>query len=80
MRAAVTVTFHAGKPGLWIAPGKAHAGEVETIEIGIPRGSPDETKIGLIGPSVFDLLPRRAASSTKFLERPRADRRAARAG
>jgi NAD(P)H-hydrate epimerase len=67
VRAAVTVTFHAGKPGLWIAPGKAHAGEVETIEIGIPRGSPKETKVGLIAPSVFDLLPRRAASSTKFL-------------
>jgi ADP-dependent NAD(P)H-hydrate dehydratase / NAD(P)H-hydrate epimerase len=67
VRAAVTVTFHAGKPGLWIAPGKAHAGEVETIEIGIPRGSPKDTKVGLIGPAVFDLLPRRSASSTKFL-------------
>ncbi len=67
VRAAITVTFHAGKPGLWIAPGKAHAGEVETIEIGIPRGSPKDTKVGLIGPAVFDLLPRRSASSTKFL-------------
>ena len=67
VRATVTVTFHAGKPGLWIAPGKAHAGEVETIEIGIPRGSPQDTEIGLIGPAVFGLLPRRAASSTKFL-------------
>jgi hydroxyethylthiazole kinase-like uncharacterized protein yjeF len=67
VRATVTVTFHAGKPGLWIAPGKAHAGEVETIEIGIPRGSPKDTKVGLIGPAVFDLLPRRAAPSTKFL-------------
>jgi hydroxyethylthiazole kinase-like uncharacterized protein yjeF len=67
VRAAVTVTFHAGKPGLWIAPGKAHAGEVETVEIGIPRGWPKDTKVGLIGPAVFDLLPRRAASSTKFL-------------
>jgi hydroxyethylthiazole kinase-like uncharacterized protein yjeF len=67
VRAALTVTFYAGKPGLWIAPGKAHAGEVETIEIGIPRGSPKETKVGLVGPAVFDLLPRRSASSTKFL-------------
>jgi hydroxyethylthiazole kinase-like uncharacterized protein yjeF len=67
VRAAVTVTFHAGKPGLWIAPGKAYAGEVETIEIGIPRGSPKDTKVGLIGSAVFDLLPRRSASSTKFL-------------
>jgi ADP-dependent NAD(P)H-hydrate dehydratase / NAD(P)H-hydrate epimerase len=66
VRAVATVTFHAGKPGLWIAPGKTHAGEVHTIEIGIPRGFPDDTTIGLIGPSVFGLLPRRGASSTKF--------------
>jgi len=29
--AAVTVTFHAAKPGLWIRPGKTHAGDVRTI-------------------------------------------------
>jgi hydroxyethylthiazole kinase-like uncharacterized protein yjeF len=66
VRAAATATFHAGKPGLWIAPGKTHAGTVETIEIGIPRGAPGATTIGLIGPSVLDALPRRKASSTKF--------------
>jgi hydroxyethylthiazole kinase-like uncharacterized protein yjeF len=79
--AAVTVTFHAAKPGLWIHPGKAHAGKVETIDIGIPRGAPDGTDrradapggdgrgsvaIGLIGPTVLDALPRRGADSTKF--------------
>ncbi len=26
VRAVATATFHAGKPGLWIAPGKQHAG------------------------------------------------------
>jgi hydroxyethylthiazole kinase-like uncharacterized protein yjeF len=67
VRAAVTVTFHAGKPGLWIAPGKVHAGEVHTIDIGIPRGSPDDTTIGLIEPSVLGLLPRRKAASTKLI-------------
>jgi hydroxyethylthiazole kinase-like uncharacterized protein yjeF len=66
VRAAVTATFHAGKPGLWIAPGKTHAGTVETIEIGIPRGWPGPATIGLIAPSVFELLPRRGTSSTKF--------------
>jgi ADP-dependent NAD(P)H-hydrate dehydratase / NAD(P)H-hydrate epimerase len=77
VRATVTVTFHAAKPGLWIRPGKAHAGEVETIDIGIPRGAPGTTgsgargasraaAIGLIEPAVLDLLPRRGASSTKF--------------
>jgi ADP-dependent NAD(P)H-hydrate dehydratase / NAD(P)H-hydrate epimerase len=67
VRAAVTTTFHAGKPGLWIAPGKAHAGEVRTIDIGIPRGSPVEATIGLIEASVLDRLPCRGASSTKFI-------------
>ena len=36
VRADTTVTFHAAKPGLWIAPGKACAGAVEVIDIGIP--------------------------------------------
>jgi NAD(P)H-hydrate epimerase len=39
---------------------------VQRIDIGIPRGAPDETEIGLIDPSVLGLLPRRGASSTKF--------------
>ncbi len=67
VRATATATFHTDKPGLWIAPGKTHAGTVETIEIGIPRGWPGETQIGLIAPSVFAKLPRREPSSTKFL-------------
>ena len=29
VRAAATATFHRAKPGLWIAPGKAHAGAVD---------------------------------------------------
>ena len=39
VRADATVTFHAAKPGLWISPGKDHAGEVTVIDIGIP-GAP----------------------------------------
>ena len=66
VRATHTVTFHAPKSGLWIAPGKAHAGEVELIDIGIPRGAPCATTIGLIDSSVLLALPRREASSTKF--------------
>jgi hydroxyethylthiazole kinase-like uncharacterized protein yjeF len=64
--AAVTVTFHAAKPGLWIMPGKGHAGEVHTIEIGIPRGAPLRAQIGLTDASVRERLPKRAADSTKF--------------
>ena len=66
VRASVTVTFHAAKPGLWIRPGKAHAGVVETIDIGIPRGAPGQAAIGLLEPSVLALLAPRDASSTKF--------------
>ena len=40
MRAAVTATFHGSKIGLHVNPGKAHAGRVEVVDIGIPRGAP----------------------------------------
>ncbi|HUE28150.1 MAG TPA: NAD(P)H-hydrate dehydratase, partial [Solirubrobacteraceae bacterium] len=66
VRAHATVTFHAGKPGLWIAPGKDHAGEVSVIEIGIPDGGPAEPTIGMIGERVTDGIPRRGRESTKF--------------
>jgi ADP-dependent NAD(P)H-hydrate dehydratase / NAD(P)H-hydrate epimerase len=68
VRATVTVTFHAAKPGLWIHPGKACAGRVQTIDIGIPRGASAlaGAAVGLIGPAVLAGLPRRGAASTKF--------------
>jgi ADP-dependent NAD(P)H-hydrate dehydratase / NAD(P)H-hydrate epimerase len=64
--AVCTATFHRPKPGLWIAPGKQHAGDVHVVEIGIPRGDPVPTGCGLIGEGVFDLVPRRDAGATKF--------------
>jgi NAD(P)H-hydrate epimerase len=66
VRACRTVSFHAGKPGLWIRPGKEHAGEVEVVDIGIPRGAPMGATVGLLERSVGQLLPRREASGTKF--------------
>jgi ADP-dependent NAD(P)H-hydrate dehydratase / NAD(P)H-hydrate epimerase len=66
VRARTTVTFHTAKPGLWIHPGKAHAGAVEVLDIGIPRGGPHDADVGLIAPAVLGLLPRRTAVSTKF--------------
>ena len=38
--ALVTATFHGSKVGLHVNPGKEHAGRVEVVEIGIPRGAP----------------------------------------
>jgi len=66
VQAAATATFHAGKPGLWIAPGKSYAGDVRTVEIGIPPGGPASASIGLIEPRVVDLVPTRGHDSTKF--------------
>ncbi len=62
-----TVTFHCAKPGLWLAPGKAHTGEVTIVDIGIPTGDlPVEISVGLITQAVLDAVPRRGADSNKF--------------
>jgi NAD(P)H-hydrate epimerase len=66
VRADATATFHAGKPGLWIAPGKSLAGDVTVIDIGIPAGAPALPQIGLIGERVRDEIPNRGSESTKF--------------
>jgi NAD(P)H-hydrate epimerase len=66
VHAVATATFHRGKPGLWIHPGKAYAGTVEVIEIGIPRGGPAKPEVGLVGAGVLRDMPRRDSSSTKF--------------
>ena len=64
--ATATATFHAAKPGLWIAPGKAHAGDLRVIDIGIPPGGPVDPSIGLIEDPVTDSVPRRGTESNKF--------------
>ncbi len=66
VRASATATFHAAKPGLWIAPGKGHAGDVRVIDIGIPPGGPADPQIGLIADRVTEAIPRRGRESTKF--------------
>ncbi|MGH2761339.1 MAG: NAD(P)H-hydrate dehydratase [Thermoleophilaceae bacterium] len=66
VRAAVTATFHGPKLGLYVEPGKGHAGEVEAIEIGIPRGAPSARRAGLISERVLVLYPRRPRSGSKF--------------
>ncbi len=69
VRAGLTVTFQASKLGLWVAPGKAHAGRVEVVDIGIPpagEGRPSAPDAGLIQPSVLEALPRRSPYGNKF--------------
>jgi NAD(P)H-hydrate epimerase len=64
--ASVTATFHAAKVGLYVDPGKEHAGRVEVIEIGIPRGGPEPERAGLIGAAVLEEVPPRPRAGTKF--------------
>jgi ADP-dependent NAD(P)H-hydrate dehydratase / NAD(P)H-hydrate epimerase len=68
VHAVATATFAAAKPGLWINPGKAHAGAVRVIDIGIPPGAPVEpADVGLIhDASALALVPRRRPGWTKF--------------
>lgn len=66
VKAAVTTTFHAPKLGLYVTPGKYCTGRVEVIEIGIPSDAETGATVGLIDPTVLELLPRRTASTTKF--------------
>ncbi len=61
-----TAAFHKAKLGAWIRPGKEYAGEVETVDIGIPRGGPASPEAGLITSRVLREVPRRGAASTKF--------------
>jgi ADP-dependent NAD(P)H-hydrate dehydratase / NAD(P)H-hydrate epimerase len=66
VRATATATFHAAKPGLYVHPGKAHAGAVHVIPIGIPDGAPVAPRAWLVGDGVLRGLPGRSADSTKF--------------
>ena len=66
VRAAATATFHGPKIGLYVAPGAFHAGEVEVVEIGIPRGAPGAAGAGLISDRVLELVPPRTREGSKF--------------
>jgi ADP-dependent NAD(P)H-hydrate dehydratase / NAD(P)H-hydrate epimerase len=66
VRADATATFHGSKVGLHVEPGKSHAGRVEVVEIGIPRGAPGASAAGLISERVLDLYPRRGRTGSKF--------------
>jgi NAD(P)H-hydrate epimerase len=68
VQALATATFGAAKPGLWINPGKAHAGAVRVVDIGIPPGAPvPPPSVGLIhDAALLALVPRRRAGWTKF--------------
>jgi ADP-dependent NAD(P)H-hydrate dehydratase / NAD(P)H-hydrate epimerase len=66
VRAQLTATFHGSKVGLHVEPGRSHAGDVEVVEIGVPRGAPAPRSAGLISERLLELYPRRARSGSKF--------------
>ncbi len=66
VRAHVTATFHGPKVGLYVEPGKTHAGRVEVIEIGIPRSAPEPAVAGLISGRALGLVPARERGGNKF--------------
>ena len=61
--ADVTVTMHAPKVGVAVAPGRFHAGEVEVADIGIPPG---QTRHRLVTEEILELVPRKHATDTKY--------------
>jgi NAD(P)H-hydrate epimerase len=63
VRAARTVTFHAPKVGLAVAPGRFHAGEVEAADIGLALS---ETRHMRVSGRILELVPRRGPSDNKY--------------
>ena len=61
--ADLTVTFHAPKVGLAVAPGRFHAGEVVVADIGL---RPAETRHGRATAALLERVPRRGARDTKY--------------
>jgi ADP-dependent NAD(P)H-hydrate dehydratase / NAD(P)H-hydrate epimerase len=63
VRADSTVTFHARKVGLVVAPGRFHAGEVEVADIGL---APGRTRHEHVTGDILTEIPRRGPSDNKY--------------
>ena len=63
VRADLTVTFHARKLGLVVAPGRFHAGDVVVADIGLDT-APAAAVRAL--PGLLDRVPRKLAGDSKF--------------
>jgi NAD(P)H-hydrate epimerase len=61
--ADVTVTMHARKVGLAVAPGRFHAGEVQVADIGL---EPGQTQHRLVTEEILRLVPRKQEADTKY--------------
>jgi NAD(P)H-hydrate epimerase len=63
VRADVTVTFHAPKVGLAVAPGRFHAGRVVVADIGLEHAP---TRVVRATEAVLEHVPRRGERDSKF--------------
>lgn len=63
VRASLTVTFHARKVGLVVAPGRFHSGRVVVADIGL---APVATAARRTRQAILRLVPRRAPRDSKF--------------
>ncbi len=63
VRAALTVTLHAQKIGLAVAPGRFHAGEVIVADIGLEAV---ETGHRLVTEAILELVPRKRPEDNKY--------------
>ena len=63
VEADLTVTFHAPKVGLVVAPGRFHAGRVVVAGIGLEHGP---TELRRATPALLDAVPRRSAGDSKY--------------
>jgi ADP-dependent NAD(P)H-hydrate dehydratase / NAD(P)H-hydrate epimerase len=61
--ADVTVTMHARKVGLEVAPGRFHAGLVFVADIGL---EPTETEHGLVTAEILERVPRKRPDQNKY--------------
>jgi hydroxyethylthiazole kinase-like uncharacterized protein yjeF len=63
VRADATVTIHAPKVGLVVAPGRFHTGELEVADIGLDD---IDTEHRLVTEEILELVPRRQEHDTKY--------------
>jgi ADP-dependent NAD(P)H-hydrate dehydratase / NAD(P)H-hydrate epimerase len=61
--AEATVTFHAEKVGLAVAPGSLRAGRVEVAEIGLDRADTDHARVTS---TIVERIPRRRRPGNKY--------------
>jgi ADP-dependent NAD(P)H-hydrate dehydratase / NAD(P)H-hydrate epimerase len=68
LRADLTVTFAALKPGLLLGPGRSHCGEIRVVDIGVPpTASGDEPSAWLVEQrDVAGWIPRRSPDAHKW--------------